>query len=148
MILDRLTNWNLYLWPNERFAQGFEYLISLDPAQEAGKYPIDGENLFCMVQNYDTTPAEGQEFEAHRQYADIQILLDGEESILWAPQDSLSVSKPYTEDAELYHLVTGGTEIVLKPGLFCVLLPGDAHAPCIAHGKPAQVKKVVVKVKL
>ena len=148
MILDRLSNWNLYLWPNERFAQGFEYLSSLDPAQEEGKYPIDGENLFCMVQNYETKPPEGQEFEAHRQYADIQILLAGEESILWAPRSSLSVSEPYTEDAELYHLVTGGTEIVLKPGLFSVFLPEDAHAPCLAHGSPAMVKKAVVKVKL
>ncbi|MCL4694738.1 MAG: YhcH/YjgK/YiaL family protein [Candidatus Hydrogenedentes bacterium] len=148
MIMDLLKNWELYSWPSARFGQGFAHLLSLGADVADGRYELDGDNLFCMVQSYETKPRDEQEFEAHREYADIQILLEGKESILWAPREGLSVSKPYEPDFEFYSLIPGATDLVLRPGQFCVFMPDDAHAPCITHETPCTVRKAVVKVKL
>ena len=149
MILDTLDHCYEYGLKSDRFRQGFYYLECLDPKIKDGKYAIDGDNVFCMIQSYETKPLKDQEFEAHRKYADIQYMLEGEESILWSPAKGLKVTKPYKDDAEMYALTPGATELVLTPGRFCVFLPPhDAHAPCLAHGQPCKVRKAVVKVRM
>ena len=148
MFLDILENWRKYTWANERFNAGFEYLESLDPAVANGTYELQGKDLYCIIQSYDTTPAEGHEFEAHRDYADIQYLFEGQESILWAPLKGLTVTKPYVPDIEFYSLTPAPTDLVLSPDQFCVLMPQDAHAPCIAYKSPCKVRKAVLKVRL
>jgi biofilm protein TabA len=38
--------------------------------------------------------------------------------------------------------------VTVTEGKFAIFFPGDAHAPGIAPGDPAPVRKVVVKVKV
>jgi len=148
MILDTLENWPKYTWNNERFEAAFKYLENFDPATPNGTVHIDGDNVYCMVQGYETTALEGHEFEAHQVYADIQYVISGLESIFWAPTPQLTVTKPYKPDIAFYSLIPNPTELVLAAGQFCVLYPQDAHVPCVSHGAPSQVRKAVVKVKL
>ena len=56
--------------------------------------------------------------------------------------------EPYKPDAEMYALDQDPTDIVLKPGRFCVLFPQDAHAPCTIHVEKQKVRKAVVKIRL
>jgi YhcH/YjgK/YiaL family protein len=148
MILDTLDNWKKYAWSLDRFRRAFEFLEGLAPDTADGTYRLDEDDVYCMLQGYETKPIEGHEYEAHRNYADIQYMIEGEESILWAPQRTLTVTKPYKPDIEFYSLTPNPVDIILTPGRFCVLLPDDAHAPCIAHGAPVKVRKAVVKVRL
>jgi YhcH/YjgK/YiaL family protein len=148
VILDCIEHWKQYIWPNPRFAAGLEFIQTLQATAPEGRYDLDGENLYAMVQTYETRPREGHKFEAHRVYADIQCLLAGEEAILWAPTRGLTVVQPYEPDIEFYALDPGATELVLIPGRFCVLFPQDAHAPCTTHRAPSAVRKAVVKVRL
>ncbi len=148
MMMDVLSHWNNYPWASERFKKGFRFLETLSADTPDGRTDIDGEAVFCMVQSYDARPWEGEQFEAHRQYADIQMLLAGEESILWAPVEGLRETQPYEPDVTFYALTSAPTELVLIPGVFCVFLPSDAHAPCLQHGAPSHVRKAVVKVRV
>ena len=148
MILDKLELWNAYDWRGERFEKGFRFLAAMTPDIADGRYAIDGEDVFCSISAYDTAPLEGKEYEAHRQYADIQYMMRGEESILWAPVSGLTVTKPYTPDIEFYALSDSPSDVVLTDGLFCVFFPQDAHAPCITHGQSPSVRKAVVKVRI
>jgi len=148
MILDTLDRWNDYGWSSDRFRAAFEYLEKLDPETEDGTYPIDGEDVYCIIQSYETTSEDPRGFEAHRDYADIQYIISGEESLLWAPTPELTVVMPYTPDFEGFALVPNPTELVLTRGRFCSLFPQDAHAPGVAHGDPCSVRKAVVKVRL
>ncbi len=148
MILDTLKNWKDYKWQDGRFTAAFKFLESIGHGIADGRHDIDGDNVYCMIQAYTTRSREGHEYEAHRNYADIQYLLAGEESILWAPTPSLVVIKPYEPDIEMYAAIPSATDLVLKPGIFCVLFPQDAHAPCLEHGGPVMVRKAVVKVRL
>jgi YhcH/YjgK/YiaL family protein len=148
MIMDTLLRWNSYPWMNARFEDAFRFLENLKADAPEGRTEIDGKNIFCMIQPYETRAREGQRFEAHREYADIQMILEGEESILWSPVDSLTVVQAYEPDIEFYELTPEPTDLVLTPGVFCVLFPQDAHAPCIQHGASSTVRKAVVKVRL
>jgi YhcH/YjgK/YiaL family protein len=148
MILDLLEHWRHYAWPRDGFEAGFRFLETLDPALPDGRYAIAGDDVYSMIQTYETRPREGHAFEAHRTYADIQCLLAGEESILWAPVAELTVTKPYEPDIEFYALTPAPADLVLAPGRFCVFFPRDAHAPCTIHGASCTVRKAVVKVKL
>lgn len=148
MIMDALSRWSNYTWLNKGFEEGFRFVEQLKADAPEGRADIDGDNIFCMVQRYETNPWEGQRFEAHRQYADIQMLLEGEESILWAPANTLTVVQPYEADIEFYDLKSTSTELVLTPGVFCVFFPGDAHAPCLQHKTQSTARKVVVKVRV
>ncbi len=148
MILDTMEHWREDVWKSGRFARACEYLETVSPETADGRYEIDGDQVFCMLQGYETRSREGHQFEAHRVYADIQYMLSGEESILWAPTPELSVIKPYEPDIEFYALTPDPTELVLTAGRFCVLFPQDAHAPCTTHVSVSNVRKAVVKVRL
>jgi YhcH/YjgK/YiaL family protein len=148
MIVDQLDNWPRYSWPNLAFAQAFEALAALRPDVPAGKTALSGDDVFFMVQDYETKPA-AEFFEAHRLYADIQILLEGRERILWTPApEGLTVTTPYEPDAEFYAPTPEAASLVLEPGRFAVFFPWDGHAPGLAASDPAPVRKAVAKVRV
>ena len=115
----------------------------------AGKHEIDGTRIYASIFSYATTAGTAPGvFEAHRNYLDLQLLLSGEERI-GVTQDRLTEHTPYDAagDAVLYApLATAGTEIVLRPGYFLLLLPRDRHRPGLATQTASLVTKVVIKI--
>jgi len=114
-----------------------------------GKYEIDGEKVFAMVQRYETLAQAEPKFEAHRKYTDLQFLAAGAEIIGWAPLEKLAVTEVYDGGKEAcFGTVPPGswTPLRLEAGQLALLGPEDAHAPRLAAGAPAPVLKVVVKV--
>jgi len=113
-----------------------------------GRVEIDGEQVYALVQSYETRSGEPK-FEAHRKYLDVQYVAAGEEIIGWAFIGRMAVDAPYDEakDVCLGHVPPGEvTPVRLSAGQMAVLYPTDAHAPKLAAGAPAPVKKIVVKV--
>ena len=53
-----------------------------------GRYEFSGG--FLMIQEGTTNPIGTGCFEAHRKYLDVQLLLRGAETILWAPLEAVS----------------------------------------------------------
>jgi YhcH/YjgK/YiaL family protein len=149
MIYDSISNAPLYRGLGLRFAQAFDFLARFDADAPAGRVSLDGDDLYALVQSYQTAPASGKPFESHRIFADIQFVATGEEIIYTATLDRLTVTRPYaaTDDAALY---TGpdDTPLRLRAGDFCVLWPHDGHKPCCLWHTPTPVKKVVIKVRL
>lgn len=149
MILDTLDNSARYESLNSRFAKAFAYLRTVDGTQPLGRFDIDGDDCFALVQTYETKPVEKAKFEAHRKYIDVQFLYSGRESILWAPLATMqeeTMAFDEGKDAALWKLTPDLTPLHLSAGHFTVLYPQDAHAPCVEWDKPEQVFKVVVKV--
>lgn len=115
-----------------------------------GKYPLDGDRVFAIVQRYATAEAGEPRFEAHRAYLDVQYIARGAEIIGWAPAARLEVTEAYDAQKDIcFGRVRGGwTPALVEAGRLAVLWPEDAHAPRLAAGKPAEVVKIVVKVAL
>ena len=140
----------LYEKLNENFAKAFEIVkAAVQNVPEVGKYEVDGKNVYYMSQEYLTkAPGEAQ-FEAHKKYIDIQVVLDGEEIIRFDAPEKLSVTKEYDEvkDCMLFAMNREFDSVRLGKGDMTIIFPEEPHAPGIAaDGTPARVRKAVVKV--
>jgi len=150
MILDDLAVATQYQSLNPGVALGLAFLRNFDPETPDGRQTLDGDDLFALVQSYDTGPATEKQFEAHRVYIDIQYVASGSERIRYLPTSGLEVETPYSEAADVmfFREPVVSSSLLLRPGEFAVFFPGDAHKPgCMAGGRE-RVKKVVVKVRL
>ena len=148
MIFDTLKNVANYEGLG-RVYTALKFLSETDFSKiDLGRYELDGDNIFYMVQSYDTDPDKTIS-EAHRKYIDIQYMVEGEEIIGVA---DISSDKELTEakeenDVWFYNCKT--EPLVLSAGKYMVLYPNDLHCPGVAtNGTALTCRKVVVKVKV
>ena len=146
MVVDSLDNARLYAPLGARIAKALEYLVSANlAAAPVGRYDLDGDSVFVLVQDYTTkTEGDGQ-WERHRRYIDLQVVVSGSERIGYAPV-ALLEEGPYDADRDIAFLTGRGSFVTLSAGQFMLLWPDDAHMPGIEAGQPAPVRKVVVKI--
>jgi YhcH/YjgK/YiaL family protein len=150
MIIDHVRNASLYRGVTKRIALAFDFISRTDLAGLAdGKQALDGDNVFALIQSYNTNPIEKGLWEAHKKYIDVQFVVSGIELMGHVDIAQMTVSKAY-DDKDDYHLLTGkGNHMIMHAGDFTVFFPQDVHMPCMAvDNKPAPVKKVVVKVRV
>ncbi len=150
MVLDALARAGLYRGLGGNFPKAFEFLAATDLGNLAdGRHEIDGTNLFALVQSYTTQETGQKKLEAHRKYADIQVVVRGREIIEWSPLEGLQEEAPYDSDRDLvFYRGNGLVPAVLGTSFFAVFFPDDVHKPGCLYQAPGDVKKVVVKVKL
>ena len=151
MILDQLDKRDDRLC-GAMWDRAFEFIEGLDADAAEGKVTLQGDDLYAMIESYETRAPEIALPEAHRAYTDIQVLLAGREQIAWWPAADLEVSKPYVSASDILFYerppVTAAT-LELVPGRFAVFFPRDAHMPGLhAATVPTPVKKVVIKMRL
>lgn len=149
MIIDDMRNAKVYSRLDERLAHALQYL-TMNPVAEwkPGRYDIQGDNMFLLVQAYDTRTPEQGSWEAHRQYVDVQYMVEGSENMGYAPVESLRVIEDYREDKDYIKFEGAGHFFNVREGAFTVFFPQDAHMPCMAVDKPRPVKKAVMKIRI
>jgi len=151
MILDKLENCNLYVNTNSNLKKAFEFL-SNNKLEELtdGKYEIDSTDVFALVQSYATKKEADNKLESHEKYIDIQYVVKGAETIVWAPINQLTVSEEYSEerDVTFYKDSSYGSKLNLRDNYFCILFPEDGHKPGCIFDKTMNIKKIVIKIKL
>lgn len=148
MIVTNLNNTERIESLHPLFKKLFDYVKTHDILNTpCGRIDIDGDNLYINNVNPECIPAEKQVLEVHRDYIDVQILLQGKETIGWkALEDSKDEVKPYEKDGDCaLYSDTPTTWIHLVPGQLAIFFPEDAHAPVIGEGK---IRKMIAKVKL
>ena len=149
MIIDTLENAGQYEHVLAGLDLAFEFLRS-DRATSApkGRYDLDGDRVFALVQSYVTKPFDQGVWEAHLRYADVQFLVHGAERLGYAPLSAMHEVQPYdrSRDCALYE--GEGVMMPFRAGMFAVFLPQDVHRPGIAEGAMQEVRKVVVKVRV
>jgi YhcH/YjgK/YiaL family protein len=146
VVTDHLDRADRYRALAPRIAQALDYVRATTFASLAdGKYAIDGDRVFALVQRYTTKPAAQGRWEAHRQYIDLQCVCEGVEQIGYAPLDTLT-AEPYDAARDLTWLEGGGDFVTVRAGRFMLLWPDDAHMPGLAAGPAVPVLKAVVKI--
>lgn len=148
MILDNIKNIKNYKGLSENIDTAIDFLLQNNFSDvEVGKYYIDGENVYYMIQEYETKKIEDGKFEVHKKYIDIQYVVKGQELIGYSPVEHLSPIGEYDEVKD--KLILKGSEELhsLDEGMFGIYFPNDGHKPSINSSK-TKVKKVVVKIKI
>jgi len=150
LIFDTLTNRGRYGRISPGIDRALEYLSSTDfTSLEDGRQSIDGEGIYALIMTYSTEPEGERSFEAHRRYLDVQFILQGRETIFWAPTDELSPMGDYSKEKDIaFFSGDARARLQLTSGSFAVFHPEEAHKPNCACNGPQRVRKVVVKVRI
>ena len=145
MIFDTIENVKNYKGLGRVFT-ALEFLANTDfSALPLGKKELDGDNMYYVVQEYETSP--GREVEGHYKYIDVQAVLCGEEIIGVAPISSPKTVKKDSPETDCCFYTCETQPILMKPSYFLVLYPNDLHRPGVCVNSPAHCRKVVIKIK-
>ena len=151
MIYDTLAHIAAYRGLGANMDRAIDYLATADlSALPAGRYDIDGDNVYLMIQEPDfRAPADAQ-FEAHRRYADIQLALAEGEAISCLPVERIAAWDPFDAEKDIgfSNVDEKGTPLPLPAGMFMILFPQDAHMPNIKCGLANRGRKAVIKVRM
>jgi YhcH/YjgK/YiaL family protein len=139
-----------YVKDPARWKKAFEFLARSNLASIApGRYELDGDNLFVNVEEYFTRDEEETCFETHKQYADIQYVVSGEEKIGLTAFTSMKEICPYDHIKDISFFSAPHKNYRLaNPERFFIFFSEDAHSPCVKANQCNRVKKVVVKVRI
>jgi YhcH/YjgK/YiaL family protein len=146
MILSALSQSDRYAALHPLFARAFNYIRSTDLfALAPGRYPIAGDDLIAIVEQVPGKTREMAKLEAHRRYIDIQLVLQGDETMGWKPlADCLNPVSEHSmeKDIRFFHDAPASW-VAVPPDHFCIFFPEDAHAPLVGNGT---IRKVIFKV--
>ncbi len=149
MILDKLSNAALYEQVNPRFAAAFKFLNENDLLNlPAGKVHLEGDNLFVNILDFQGKEEKDAKMETHNDYIDIQIPINGTETMGWTPTVDLNeVTHPYNPEKDVTFFADKAVNMLtVEAGTMAIFFPEDGHQPGIAPGK--SYRKIIVKVRV
>lgn len=121
-------------------------LVASNPAD--GRYEFDGNNVFANVTSSQTKSWADSSFEMHKEYLDIQFVLEGAEIIGMETEDKLEATTEYQPDYQLFKLNKEYDPMMVTAGEMLIIFPNEPHAPFMAvDDKPAPIRKIIVKVR-
>ena len=131
---------------------GLNFLKNTDFSQkDTGRYDIEGNEIFALIFDLETSPKTENSPEVHRNYIDIQYLVSGQEVIgVTTDLGTLPVKTPYDEKRDIlfYEDSENETDLHLLPGNFAIFFPEDVHRPNCQYESSQKIRKVVVKIAL
>ena len=119
---------------------------ALNEKMADGRYELDG-GAYAFISSYETKPLEEGLYEAHKEYTDVQVILEGKEIIGVMSLDEMRAGeckKEYEYDVELYK-TKGGKLLEIVKGGYVILTPSEAHMPGVSR-EPSRNRKLVIKV--
>ncbi|MBE6578058.1 MAG: DUF386 domain-containing protein [Ruminococcaceae bacterium] len=153
MITTTLTSPELEVYAklNKNFAKVFEIAkAAMTDVPSSGKYYVDGDDCFYMIQEYDTKEPSRARYETHENYIDVQIILRGEEEIRFETLDKLSVETEYNaeKDIAFQHMTDEYDSVRLVSGELSIIYPNEPHAPSLSTDNgQSHVIKLIAKVR-
>lgn len=114
---------------------------------EPGLYEIENTGITYLIKDFATDFKENRPAEFHEKYVDLQLVLEGEETIYFdhssKPYELIDSPKP---DVYLVSPIGMNNKVDLLAGNFAVFMTNEPHqALCSELGQQA-VKKVVFKI--
>lgn len=147
MIYGHIHNPELYDFLAEKFLLCLDFIKKNDVAtMEMKTYELDGENIFCTIQEYDTLPSDEKEFEAHKEYCDIHYIVSGEEKIEVGFTSRMEAGE-YKPDI-FFLKGEAACSVHLRSGDFLICFPEDAHKPGLTDQTTSHIRKALFKVRV
>ncbi len=149
MIYAKVENIEDYFPKGSLFFNALSFALAFDPSNSDGRYEIE-ERSYALVSSYETTPAAERRFEAHVRYADVQVLLEGEEKLDVSISRALQALEEYSETKDVIFLESPleFASLSMRPGYFAVLYPNEIHRPGCDLNGARHIRKIVVKVRV
>jgi len=149
VIYDDVANMNIYSRVHPYIARVEQELQALGGRElSVGRFEIEGEGLFYQVQRYESKAPSVCHFESHRRYIDVQCVLEGRETAYVTQITDVEPTDSYDGERDIrFYRDAESSAIVLKPGMFALFFPQDAHKPCCHYDEnQVNILKVVFKL--
>lgn len=113
----------------------------------AGRYAIDGDNLYLNIVDAQMRPSVEARLEVHDRYIDVQVPLSCQETfgIKSRAECTESDGSMDTEKDIMFFNDVIDTFVNVRPGEVMVFPPDTAHAPLIGEG---HIRKAIFKVRV
>jgi YhcH/YjgK/YiaL family protein len=148
MIIDKTQNYCNYNFSNRKISKALKIILNTDfRNKESGKYEIEGDELYYIVNEYRTKSEFETIPELHKKYIDIQFISEGTERIGYAPYSRQKVFKKYNIENDIAFYKSKMSYITLSKGMFAIINTMELHQPGILLKEPEYVKKIVFKVR-
>ncbi len=115
-----------------------------------GDIEIKGKDLYVKVLRYVPKDVTENNFEIHKTYTDVQIIMNGEEKMQIVNPKYLQEINRYSEESDFQFFSAQEyiSDIVVRENEFVVFFPGEPHKPgCNYQQRNQPVMKLVFKVK-
>ncbi len=115
-----------------------------------GTYIIDSNNVIATVSEVSPKQKDSTNWEAHRNFNDLQYIINGKASMGIASISGLAakVIIPYTPADNETFSVDDGKYYVAEPGTFFIFTPKEIHRPAFRVPGFDKIKKIVIKVRV
>lgn len=126
-----------------------DYLAKADLTQlTKGRNEVDGDNVFINRFDYTTLPESEAAWEGHTDYADLHVLVSGEERI--GVTDASRLTETTRDEASDFIGFDGPVDVwcPMVPGRVLIVFPEDVHMVKVQQAGPALVEKAVFKLKV
>ncbi len=112
-----------------------------------GRYAVDSDNVYVMITENPTKNMDSTKWESHRNYIDLQMVINGEEKIGVADITKLTITMPYDASKDVANYSGEGNFYTAMPDTFFLFFPSDAHRPNITTNGNKPDKKIVIKIR-
>lgn len=116
-------------------------------ARDDGRWQPEGCTWYCHIGPAQTQARAQRHTEYHHQWADIQIVLSGEE-IIHAGTESVAQADDEQRKPDLFITTEARHSVAvhLGAGSFAIFLPGEPHQALCAADNPMTIRKAVFKI--
>ena len=148
MILDNINNFLKYARSSESSLLAYDFIMNFKKKElPVGRYELDGDRCYALVQEYETAPESEKDFESHRCYIDLQYIIEGCEEMYWQQTNSLEEKIPYNEETDAaFYSGSVSCRFQVRADEFVVFYPQDGHKPGCCVQFPEKVRKIVIKM--
>ena len=144
MIFDEFERLSFYFESVPYLKEVCEELSEKDLASlPVGTYYTEKSRIRYMVQSYDT--AAEKKPEAHKRYADLQLVVSGRERFDFDSRSMLPESFKESDDIGFYDRPLDNS-LILEEGECVIVFPYEPHTPGLSAGKTGKMKKIVAKI--
>lgn len=152
MIFDKLINIKKYKnIPNVNLiADFFESNKSKISQLQEGDMEIKGKELYVKILRYVPKKAEENNFESHKIYVDVQVIISGIENMQITGIDNVEHIDGYDaiKDVQFFSAKDNISDIIVRKDEFIVFSQGEVHKPgCIHKNICNSVFKLVFKTR-
>lgn len=134
----------------EKISEALDYIKNLDKdSLTQGKHEVNDE-FFYNYMEYEAKEPTNTIYEAHKNYVDIQYIVEGQEHVDVSFEEYMELDTPYDSEKDIMFFKNPKTYFsrILGPGEYVIVLPHELHKPGQKVGENGNVKKIVGKVKV
>lgn len=114
--------------------------------KSVGRYELSA-GAYALIKEGQTKELPRKQYEGHRRYWDVHVLISGSERIDVCNSDAMMVARDYNAEKDnLFFDSQQVNHIDLLPGEFCLCMQHDAHEANLCASAPSSYRKIVFKL--